>query len=89
MANDFPALRKLAFIASRRSMAEMEVILDRFLQARRAELDEAACERLLILLQRADADLYDWLSGISEPSPGVDREALSWLDDFRRAAPPP
>ena len=66
-------------------MAEMEVILDRFLRARLDDLDDAACERLLTLLGLPDADLYDWLGGIQAVPDTVDREALSWLQPFRRA----
>ena len=87
MVNDSPLRRKLVYVASRRSMAEMEVVLGRFLKAKRADLDDVACERLLTLLQFPDAELYDWLSGILTIPPEVDQEVLFWLSDYRCATP--
>lgn len=67
MKNPTPLQKQLAFVASRRSMAEMEQILDRFLKAEWQHLDDDQCRRLLQLLACPDADLLEWLSGITPP----------------------
>lgn len=80
MESDASLLKKqLLFLAERRSMAEMERILSRFMEARLAGLEEDGCRRVEALLQQADADLLDWLSGHKEPPHGVDREVLRWI----------
>lgn len=74
--------RQLLFLADRRSMAEMEQILARFLKERLSHLEEEACRRIMALLQQTDADLLDWLPGLKEPPEGVDREVLGWISPY-------
>ncbi|MEO5331811.1 MAG: succinate dehydrogenase assembly factor 2 [Magnetococcus sp. YQC-5] len=73
------AQRRLSFLASRRSMAEMERLLHRFLVAELTRLDDAECQRMEGLLVHPDADLLDWLVGIKPCPSEVDAEALLML----------
>ncbi len=79
--------KRLAFLADRRSMAEMEQILARFLADRLHGLEGDACQRVIDLLQQSDADLLDWLSGLKEPPVAVDREVLGWISCYCRRQP--
>ena len=72
----------MIFLAERRSMAEMEQLLTRFLAERLHLLEDEECRRIIVLLQYADADLLDWLSGVKEPQEGVDREVLGWVSCY-------
>ncbi|MBF0308141.1 MAG: succinate dehydrogenase assembly factor 2 [Magnetococcales bacterium] len=75
--------RRLAFQASRRSMAEMEQVLSRFMAVEREKLDAKQCSRLLRVLEHPDADLLDWLTGIRQVPGDLDVEALFWLEGYR------
>lgn len=72
------------FRALRRSMAEVERIMQRFVASELANLDDATCDRLLLLLEHSDADLLDWLTGVQLPPESVDRGDLERLRSFRR-----
>lgn len=78
-----PLQRRLAFVASRRSMREMEELLARFLGQRLPHLDDSTCATLLSLLQEADADLLDWLGGVTPPPARVGPDLLDLLRPFR------
>lgn len=80
-----PLQRRLAYTALRRSMLEMDRILERFLHTELSRLDDSQCERLLTLLQQPDADLLEWLAG--EPPPGVDGEMVDRLRPYRGETP--
>ncbi|MBF0446641.1 MAG: succinate dehydrogenase assembly factor 2 [Magnetococcales bacterium] len=78
-----PLQKQLFFYASRRSMSEMERILERFIVSQLQKLDDDACTRLLALLQQPDPDLLDWITGVVPPPATLDREALGWITRFR------
>ncbi|MBF0195804.1 MAG: succinate dehydrogenase assembly factor 2 [Magnetococcales bacterium] len=78
-----PLQKQLFFQASRRSMAEVERILARFMQSELQKLDDGACERLLTFLNNPDPDILDWLTGVSSPPETVDGEVFSWLMQFK------
>ncbi|MBF0449111.1 MAG: succinate dehydrogenase assembly factor 2 [Magnetococcales bacterium] len=78
-----PLQKQLFFQASRRSMSEMERILERFIASQLQKLDDNACTRLLALLQQSDPDLLDWITGVVTPPATLDREALGWITCFR------
>ncbi|MEO5364435.1 MAG: succinate dehydrogenase assembly factor 2 [Magnetococcus sp. DMHC-8] len=87
MENSADSLRKqLVFLAERRSMAEVEQILSRFVAQRLAGLADDACRRVILLLQQTDLDLLEWLSGQREPPEGIDREVLDWIAPYRIVA---
>ncbi|MBF0460401.1 MAG: succinate dehydrogenase assembly factor 2 [Magnetococcales bacterium] len=79
MENRETIRKRLIFLAERRSIAEMERVLSRFLAERFAQLTDEECQRVIVLLQQPDWDLLDWLSDLQEPAEGVDREALEWI----------
>ncbi|MBF0263418.1 MAG: succinate dehydrogenase assembly factor 2 [Magnetococcales bacterium] len=76
--------RRLAFLAGRRSMAEMERLLDRFLERELKGLDERGCTAFLALLEESDADLLDWMGGIKPIPARIDADALSRLSVHAR-----
>ncbi|MBF0628226.1 MAG: succinate dehydrogenase assembly factor 2 [Magnetococcales bacterium] len=76
--------RRLVHLASRRSMAEMERILHRFLVNELTILDEVQCQVWIGLLDHADADLLDWMAGIKPLPDGVDPTILSQLSVHAR-----
>lgn len=76
--------KRLYFVASRRSMAEMERILARFLKQELANLDDAACDRLLQLLDQWDSDLLEWMAGILPVPSSVCGETLGLVAKYRK-----
>ena len=53
---------------SRRGMLELDVLLERFLNAHLVHMDEQNLNALEALLDNADPDLYAWLMGYESPS---------------------
>ncbi|WP_420904429.1 succinate dehydrogenase assembly factor 2 [Candidatus Magnetaquiglobus chichijimensis] len=78
------ARRRLVFLAGRRSMAEMERILERFLERELAGLDDRACAGFLELLEESDADLLDWMGGIKPIPERIDRSLMARLGAHAR-----
>ena len=78
-----PLQKQLFFQASRRSMSEMERILERFIDSKLTTLDDDACRRLLDFLNHSDPDILDWIMGVISPPTAVDVEVISWLISFR------
>lgn len=74
--------KKLQFMALRRSMREMEWLLENFLQNQLQTLQEDDCTRLVALLAHADHDLLAWLAESAPLPADVDREALSWIASY-------
>ncbi len=73
------AQRKLAYLANRRAMAEMERLLYRFLVAELITLTDAECLQLETLLLYDDADLLDWMAGLKPKPPEVSADSLARL----------
>ncbi|MBF0176939.1 MAG: succinate dehydrogenase assembly factor 2 [Magnetococcales bacterium] len=69
--------RRLVFLASRRSMLDVEELLRRHLDLE--QLDMTECLALEKILQFPDNDILDWLSGVQVPPPEVNRDVLSRL----------
>ncbi|MBF0181988.1 MAG: succinate dehydrogenase assembly factor 2 [Magnetococcales bacterium] len=82
-----PAQRKLIYHAGRRSMAEMERLMARFLEAELTTLSDDDCMRLEALLHHPDVDLLDWLAGVAPVPSGVDGEVLARLRPHAREHP--
>lgn len=79
-----PAQRKLAYVAGRRSMAEMERLLYRFMVEELTDLNDEVCGRMEVLLHYPDADLLDWIAGLKTKPVEVDGEALARLGRYVR-----
>ncbi len=74
-----PLQKKLQFMADRRSMLEMEQILARYLEGRLAHMEDDACQSLLSLLDNSDADLLDWMAGVSPVPKNIDKNLVKKL----------
>lgn len=79
-----PKQKAVLFRALRRTMSEVERIMQRFVAQELVHMDDAACDRFSALLNQSDADLWDWLTGIKTPPASVDLEDLRRLEHYRR-----
>jgi len=79
-----PKQKVLLFRALRRSMAEVERIMQRFIAQELAQMEDDACDRFMELLNHSDADLLDWLTGVKPPPVFVNRTDLEHLARFKR-----
>lgn len=75
---------------ARRGMLELDVWLNRFLDARYAQMSVARQRLFVYLLQHDDMTLYDWLTGSVPPPPDftelVDAmKNLNLLDNYDSA----
>jgi antitoxin CptB len=68
----------------RRSMLELDLAFERFLDNGYSRLSEGQREQFLLLLEYPDPTLLEWIMGKTEP----DREALSELVALIREADP-
>jgi antitoxin CptB len=64
---------RLLFRCWHRGTQESDLILGRFAEAYLADLDSAQIERFEVLLDCADADLFDWIIGGSTPPKEYDQ----------------
>ncbi|MBF0603890.1 MAG: succinate dehydrogenase assembly factor 2 [Nitrospirae bacterium] len=79
-----PKQKAVLFRAMRRTMSEVERIMQRFIAQELVHMDDVACDRFSELLNQSDADLWDWLTGIKTPPVSVNREDLHRLERYRR-----
>ena len=77
--------KRLLYRSWHRGMRESDLILGRFAAAHLAGFDEAQLDRFEALLDCADADLYDWVTGRAPPPPAHDHEVLDLLRAFTGA----
>jgi antitoxin CptB len=79
--------RRLLFRCWHRGTQENDMILgmfaDRFLET----LDGAQLDRFEALLDCADPDLFDWISGASTPPPEHDHDVMRLLRGLSTAPP--
>ncbi len=61
-------LKRLAMRSMRRGTREMDILLSRYVAARLDALDPAGLTAYEALLEEADQDLYQWISG-QAPAP--------------------
>ena len=78
--------RRVAFRAWHRGTREMDLILGRFADAHVPALDDPALDRLEALMEEADPDLYNWISGKIEPPRDIDRALLAEVRAFNETA---
>jgi antitoxin CptB len=71
--------KQLLFRSWRRGTRESDLILGRFADAHLAGFDEAQLDRYEALLDRADADIFDWVSGRAAPPPEHDHDVTRLL----------
>ncbi|MBI3419866.1 MAG: succinate dehydrogenase assembly factor 2 [Proteobacteria bacterium] len=74
--------RKLLFRSWHRGTREMDLLLGRFAEAHLPDFTEGQLALYAELLQENDPDLYDWLSGKSEPPAHCRNEVMEKLLKF-------
>jgi len=81
--------KRLLFRSWHRGTRESDLILGRFADAHLAGFDEHRLDRYEALLDCADADIFDWVSGRAAPPPEHDNDVTRLLLDFSAARPHP
>jgi antitoxin CptB len=79
--------KRLLFRSWHRGTRESDLILGRFADAHLAGFDRAQLDRYEALLECADADLFDWVSGQATPPVAHDDDVMRLLLAFRCAPP--
>ena len=80
--------KRLLFRSWHRGTRESDLILGRFADAHLAGFDEAQLDRYEALLDCADADIFDWVSGRTAPPPEHDHDVTRLLISFSGTVPP-
>jgi antitoxin CptB len=79
--------KRLLFRSWHRGTRESDLILGRFAEAHIADFNAGQLDRYEALLECADADLFDWVSGRSAPPAVYNHDVMRLLLAFRCAAP--
>jgi antitoxin CptB len=79
--------KRLLFRSWHRGTRESDLILGRFADAHLAGFDEVQLERYEALLDCADADIFDWVSGRAMPPPEYDNDLTRLLLLFSNSPP--
>jgi antitoxin CptB len=74
--------KRLAFRSRHRGTRESDLILGRFADSYLADFDEDQLDRYEALLECADADLFDWITGRAIPPPEHDHDVTRLLLSF-------
>ena len=75
--------KKLQFRAWRRGFREIDLILGGFADANLAALDEFGVDAFERLLEAADQDVYEWITGQAAAPPEHDTPTLARIRAFR------
>ena len=81
--------KRLLFRSWHRGTRESDLILGRFADTHLARFDDAQLDRYEALLDCADADIFDWVSGRTAPPPEDDHDVTRLLISFSSANPHP
>ena len=73
--------------ASRRGMLELDLVLEPFVTARYAQLDERDRQRFQQLMLCEDQDLFTWFMGREQPADKELEAIVSEVLKFARTAP--
>ena len=79
--------KRLLFRSWHRGTRESDLSLGRFAEAHIAGLDAGQLDRYEALLECADADLFDWVSGRTPLPAAYDHDVMRLLLAFRCAPP--
>src|SRR3984893_15183316 len=79
--------KRLLFRSWRRGTRESDLILGRFADAHLAGFAEAQLDRYEALLDCADADIFDWVSGRTAPPPEHDHDVTRLLLAYSKISP--
>lgn len=75
--------KKLQFRAWRRGFREIDLILGGFADAHLAELDAGGVDAFERLLEAADQDVYEWITGQTPAPADYDTPTLALIRAFR------
>src|SRR6201982_3489240 len=81
-----PRRNRLSFRSWHRGTRESDLILGRFADAHLAGFDDDQLDRYEALLECADADLFDWITGRAAPPPEHDHDVTRLLLAFSSPA---
>ena len=73
--------------ASRRGMLELDLVLEPFVTARYAELDDLDRQRFQRLMTCEDQDLFAWFLGRQQPEDPELAQIVSQILDFAHTPP--
>jgi antitoxin CptB len=79
--------KRLLFRSWHRGTRESDLILGRFADSHLAGFDEAQLDRFETLLDCADADIFNWVSGRAAPPPEHDHDVIRFLLSFSNGSP--
>jgi antitoxin CptB len=79
--------KRLLFRSWHRGTRESDLILGRFADTHLAGFDEIQLDRYEALLDCADADIFDWVSGRATPPPEHDHGVTHLLISSSKAPP--
>jgi antitoxin CptB len=79
--------KRLLFRSWHRGTRESDLILGRFADRHLAGFDEAQLDRYQALLDCADADIFDWVSGRATPPTAQDHDVTRLLISFSTTPP--
>ena len=71
--------KRLTFRSWHRGTRESDLVLGRFADAHLAGFDDGQLDRYEVLLECADADLLDWITGRAMPPPEHDHDVTRLL----------
>ncbi|HEX4185825.1 MAG TPA: succinate dehydrogenase assembly factor 2 [Stellaceae bacterium] len=77
--------KRLSFRSWHRGTRESDLILGRFADAHLAQFDEVQLDLYEALLECADADLFDWITGRASPPREHDHDVTRLLLAFSNA----
>ena len=75
--------RRLLFRCWHRGTQESDLILGSFAETFLVGFDDAQLDRFAALLDCADADLFDWITGRTEPPLEYDHDVMRLVRSFR------
>jgi antitoxin CptB len=78
--------KRLLFRSWHRGTRESDLILGRFAETYLAGFDESQLDRYEALLDCADSDLFDWMTGRAPPPPAFDHDVTQLFLAFRYSA---
>ena len=79
--------KRLSFRSWHRGTRESDLILGRFADAHLAGFDDGQLDLYEALLDCADADLFDWITGRASPPPEHDHDVTRLLLSFTNTPP--
>ena len=75
--------KRLRYRAWHRGTREADLLLGSFAEACLADFGAARLDQFEALLDRPDADLFDWIAGRASPPPDCDTEVIRLFLAFR------